>query len=333
MTQTRPGNYYETLKVSPEATIEAIRSAFDNLKKVYGEKSSAVYSIYSEEERRGLMERITAAYQTLMDPEKRRMYDAALASGTETFGEIGLSCMNGKGPGEAPEVAELREEIRYDIRLREPLAVMDTGSPAICEEYRALYVKLEQINRANGRKSVLSITSAREGEGKTTTAVNLAYVIASGFGKKVLLIEGDLKKPGMADLFEVEGKAVGLVDILEGKEEFNSCLCRLKDTNLYVVLAGQAASNSSELLAMPLLNELLLELRKRFDYILIDSPPVLPFADMTVLSGLVDGLVFVVRAGKTSRNLVRTAVKEMGGANIIGMVLNGADAAPGSYSY
>ncbi len=331
MTDIKMENYYETLKITPEASQEVIRDAFENLRKVYGDRSSAVYSIYSEEDRKRLMDRIARAYQVLVDPAKRRSYDAALASGSETFGDIGSS---GTLPlSEAPELEELREETRYDIKLRGPLGVMDTTKPVVCEEYRALYARLEQINRARGRKKVISITSAGIGEGKTTTAVNLAYVIARGFGRKVLLIEGDLKKPGLSQFFHVEERAPGLVDILTGEAEFNSCLSRLDNTGLYMVLAGRAVDNSSEILALPGFSTLLTALRDRFDYILIDSPPVLPFADMTVLGGIVDGIVFVVRAGKTPRHLVRTAIKDLGEAGVMGMVLNDSDSAPGSHTY
>jgi len=332
MRQIKAVNHYETLKVSPDAKEQAIKEAFENLKKVYGEESSAVYSLYSQEERKAMMERIEAAYEALIDPKKRRIYDSALASGAETFSDIACYKASDASFGEAPELTELRNDIRYDIKLKKPLVVMDASMQVICEQYRGLYTKLEQINKTGGRKIVLSVTSAQEGDGKTTTAMNLAYVIARGFGKKVLLIEGDLKRPNMAGFFQMVDKRGGLVDILKGESEFNSCLYRLEKTSLFMVMAGQATDNSSELLALPLFEKMLSGLRKRFDYIIIDSPSILPFADMTVLSDLVDGLLFVVRAGKTSRNLVRTAIKAMSNSNIIGMILNDSDIAPDSYS-
>jgi len=331
--QIKAVNHYETLKVSPDAKAQAIKEAFENLKKVYGEGSSAVYSLYSHEERKEMMASIEAAYEALKDPEQRRMYDSALASGAETFGDIACYKAGDTAFGEAPELTELRNDVRYDIKLKKPLAVMDASMQALCEQYRGLYTKLEQINKTSGRKTVISITSAQKGDGKTTTAMNLAYVIARGFGKKVLLIEGDLKRPNMVNFFQMVEKSCGLVDILKGESEFNSCLYRLEKTSLFMMMAGEATDNSSELLALPLFEKMLSSLRRRFDYIIIDSPSILPFADMTVLSGLVDGLVFVVRAGKTPRNFVRTAIDAMSNSNIIGIVLNDSDIALNSYSY
>jgi len=332
MRKIKAVNYYETLNVAPNATEQVLREALDRLKKVYGGESTAVYSLYSQEDRKEMMVRIERAYEVLMDPEKRKMYDSALASGAEMYGDIEYYKSGNLSFNEAPELTELRNDIRYDIKLRKPLVVMETSKQVVCEQYRTLYTRLEQINRTSGRKNVFAITSAQDGDGKTTTAMNLSYIMAKGFGKKVLLIGGDLKKPGLSDFFQLVEKTGGLVDILKNEKDFNSCLYRLEETSLFMIMAGKTADNSSELLALPVFEKMLYGLRKRFDYIIIDSPSILPFADMTVLSDLVDGLLFVVRAGKTPRNLVTTAIQTMSNSHIIGMILNDSDVAYDSYS-
>jgi capsular exopolysaccharide synthesis family protein len=173
----------------------------------------------------------------------------------------------------------------------------------------------------NESHKLLAISSAVKGEGKTITSLNLATVIAKDFGQKVLLIDGDLKKPDLHSYLHQVGKK-GLVDILLGKAALEDCMIPFLFENLFVLPVGTRYENSSRLLNMPKMGETLAQLAKEFDYVIIDTPPVLPLADMNIFSNLVDGILLVVRAGKTPRDLVRKAKESLPSQKVLGIILN-----------
>lgn len=196
-------------------------------------------------------------------------------------------------------------------------------SPEVLEQFRLLYARLERIHKAERRK-IFSLTSAVKGEGKTFVAVHLAMTIAMEFGKKTLLMDLDCKKSAMRKL---EGKEndqhVGWVDIIQKKADIHEALIPLSTDRFFLLPVGRVNRFSSSSLITSLgTSNLLRHLREQFDYIITDAPPILPLADVKFLEDLVDGVVLVVRAGETTKDMAAKALKNLGREKVIGLVLN-----------
>jgi len=192
--------------------------------------------------------------------------------------------------------------------------------PVITEQYRLLRSKLSSLN-SNHNNKVIALTSTQKGEGKSTTSVNLAIVMAKDTKKNVLLIDGDMRKPSIHTFFNYKVK-YGLVDILLKRTNIGSAIVSSGIKNLTLLLGGEAVGNPSDLITSPLLRELIEILKTKFDYIIIDSPPIIPFADMNILADIVDSILLVVKAETTPKKMVLEALKSLNKENVIGVVLN-----------
>ncbi len=191
---------------------------------------------------------------------------------------------------------------------------------AICEAYRSLRTAL-LLSSADELKAV-AVTSAEPSEGKTVTVSNLGVVLAQ-LERRVLIIDADLRKPRQHKVFKLTNR-LGLVNYLTSRVDLDNIVRPTEVPNLFVCTAGPIPPNPSELLAADRLRELLETVKSRFDFVLLDSPPVLPVADAIILGSLVDGLVICARAGV----LLREDAKHCGerlryaGLRIFGTVLN-----------
>ena len=203
---------------------------------------------------------------------------------------------------------------------KSPLIVDNHARSVRAEAFRQLRTNLQFIDAARP-VGVLVVTSSIANEGKSTTAINLA-VSFSDSGRRVLLIEADLRRPRVAEYLDLEG-AVGLTNVLVGQAAIDDVLQPWGRGGLTVLPSGTIPPNPSELMGSPLMAELIIQLRKSFDMIIIDTPPVLPVTDAAVASRLVDGVVVVVRYGKTTRNQVSTALRSLTAvdARVLGTVL------------
>ena len=203
---------------------------------------------------------------------------------------------------------------------KSPLIVDNHARSVRAEAFRQLRTNLQFIDAARP-VGVLVVTSSIANEGKSTTAINLA-VSFSDSGRRVLLIEADLRRPRVAEYLGLEG-AVGLTNVLVGQAAIDDVLQPWGRGGLTVLPSGTIPPNPSELMGSPLMAELIIQLRKSFDMIIIDTPPVLPVTDAAVASRLVDGVVVVVRYGKTTRNQVSTALRSLAAvdARVLGTVL------------
>lgn len=212
--------------------------------------------------------------------------------------------------------------IAYDPSVpRTPLiSALDRHNPR-SESFRILRTNLQfiEIDRLS---KVFVVTSALPGEGKTTTAANLAIAMAQS-GKQVGLIEGDLRRPRISEYVGAE-KSVGLTTVLLGRLALDQALQPVLTPGLEVLASGGLPPNPSEVLQTKAMSEFIGELRLRFDVVIIDSPPLLPVTDAALLASISDGVILVVRRGKTSREQVRTAVERIDsvGSRILGVVLN-----------
>jgi polysaccharide biosynthesis transport protein len=206
----------------------------------------------------------------------------------------------------------------------------DTRSP-IAEAYRAFRTSL-LLASANSPK-VIVITSSFAREGKTTTSVNLATVLAQ-MGKPVLLIDADLRRPRLQKVFPAK-LGGGLVNYLAANIPLDDIIQPTEVPNLSLVLSGPTPPNPSELLASERMKHLIEEVRARFAYVIFDSPPVLAVTDAVVLAARADGVVLCVHGGQTPRELVQRSSERLRQANVpvLGAILNNLDLNQYGYTY
>jgi capsular exopolysaccharide synthesis family protein len=176
------------------------------------------------------------------------------------------------------------------------------------------------------------VTSAVASEGKSATATNLAVVMAQ-LGRRVLLVDADLRKPRLHEVLKVSNR-FGLVSYLTGGSDFDSLVCRTQVPQLSVIPSGPTPPNPSELLSSDRMRDLVAAARSRFDFVVIDTPPLLPVTDATLVGDLVDGVTLCMRAGKLTRDEARSCMNRlrMAGIKVLGVVLNRHLASQGGYS-
>jgi capsular exopolysaccharide synthesis family protein len=216
--------------------------------------------------------------------------------------------------------------------LTHPL-ITQSAQSARSEAFRSLRTNLQFVDAASHPRSIV-LTSSLPNEGKTTTTANLAITLAAG-GAKVCVVEGDLRRPRLLAYMGLEG-AVGLTSVLIGHAALDDVLQSFGEHKVTVLGAGPIPPNPSELLGSPAMREVLRDLERRFDYVIIDAPPVLPVTDAVVLSTVADGVVIVVGAGATKREQLSRSVAALGAvkANLLGLVLNKvARKGPDAYTY
>lgn len=194
------------------------------------------------------------------------------------------------------------------------------------EQYRALRHIVEQKRRTDNL-TVIAVSSPGGGDGKTTTAVNLAGALAQAPDARVLLIEADLRRPSIGPLLGLyDPGAPGLVHaILDPGLSLVLVVQPLPTFNLSVVVAGQTPPSPYEVLKSPRLAELLDEARRDYDYVVLDTPPMVPVQDCRLLARLVDGFVLVVAAHHTPRPMLEAALDIIDPTRLIGLVFNGYD--------
>jgi capsular exopolysaccharide synthesis family protein len=240
----------------------------------------------------------------------------------------------GYGYGEAPEPATPR--VRAGKAARSAWLEKKKGVPAqpsqielvpheqprtlISEAYRSLRTAL-LLSSARELK-LIAVTSAVAGEGKTATASNLAVVLAQ-LGRQVLIVDGDLRKPRLHQVFHVSNR-FGLVNHLTAAADPETVVLPTEIPNLWVTPSGPIPPNPSELLSSDRMRDWLKTMRSRFDYVVVDTPPTLAVTDATILGMLVDGVVLTLRSGKVTREEARLCRDRLrqAGIKILGAVLN-----------
>ena len=188
------------------------------------------------------------------------------------------------------------------------------------EQFRTLRSRLYRI-RENQPLQTILISSAIPAEGKTLVATNLAYALIRQQGCRVLLIDADIRSPRIHTLLGAP-QTPGLADYLQGDLSEVEIVQRGRDEGLCFIPAGKHVTHPSELISSNRMKQFLERMKPLFDWVIIDSPPALPVADASVLGGLCDGVLFVVRAGFTPSEASQKACQELHDAHIIGVVLN-----------
>jgi capsular exopolysaccharide synthesis family protein len=213
---------------------------------------------------------------------------------------------------------------RSSVALRE--------STPWAEAFRVLRTNLQFVN-VDHRDRLFVVSSSVPDEGKTTVVVNLAITLALA-GQRVVLVECDLRRPRVAERLELDD-GVGTTTVLIGQVSLDQALQKHTDTGLTVLTAGRRPPNPSELLQSHAMGELIRELRERFDIVLIDAPPLLPVTDAALLAAQSDGLIMVVRHGRTSRDQLSTALNRVDTVDgeCVGVVINMSPQSGRGYGY
>ena len=210
-------------------------------------------------------------------------------------------------------------------------SILDDPKSYYAEAFRTIKTNIK-YSSADKHKKVLLITSTEAGEGKSTISSNLALSLSQD-NKKVIIIDGDLRKPSVHKQFKISG-SVGLTELLIGEKSINDIKHKI-NPYLDVITSGHIPPNPAELLASEEMEKLIEKLREEYDYVIIDTNPIGLVADAQILSSKVDGVILVARYEKTKKeNLLscKKMIDQVGGSTI-GVVLNGIDEKRGKYYY
>ena len=192
------------------------------------------------------------------------------------------------------------------------------------EQFRKLRTVLKVHHLGNDLRSVL-VTSLAPSEGKTTVSLNLAATVARGLDESVVLIDADLRKRGLTSLLGLKNTP-GLSEVLEGKAKIKDTFIQTEIKGLNIIPAGINSSSPAELVESQRMKNVLriLGTVSKFSYIIIDSPPLIATSEAIILSHNADGVILVVMAEKTRRDIVKRELSSLNQAKVLGVVLNGA---------
>jgi succinoglycan biosynthesis transport protein ExoP len=211
-------------------------------------------------------------------------------------------------------------------------AALKNPEGAVAEAYRVLRTNLLFSTAADGSRALL-VTSPNPGEGKTTTAANLAGSLALN-GAKVLVVDADLRRPTLHQHFGIQ-RAPGLSDLIVGKFQPSDVIQGSRLRGVHVIPCGYVPPNPAELLGSHTMREIVKALKTRYEWVIIDTPPILAMADTPVLCPYVDGVVLVVAAEVSGRPGLQRALDQITsvGGKLLGVVLNKVDLRRNSYYY
>jgi capsular exopolysaccharide synthesis family protein len=214
---------------------------------------------------------------------------------------------------------------------RKLVTLGDQDGPA-AEAFRFLGVRLRHMRRERTLKKLL-ITSTIPQEGKSLVAANLACTLSLRSQQRTLLLEGDLRRPSLTELFGLRGKT-GLCEWLREESDLGGSMYQLPNPRIWVLPAGSSSGNYLELLQSGRITKLAEEVGEAFDWVIIDTPPVLPLADTSIWSRLADGILLVTRQGKTEKRQLKKGLDAIETQKLIGAVLNSSSSpAHGDYYY
>lgn len=217
------------------------------------------------------------------------------------------------------------------VAVAPELVAMWYPRSAVAEQYRVAATRLGLI-AGKQKSTVVCMSSALMGEGKTSTALNMAYVLSRDLNRKTVLVDCDLKRPTVRAYTGMESTE-GLTEVLLGHKTLDECLEYHEQLGIWVLSAGIEVTGTTALTHVDRLSELIHGLRERFEYIVLDSPPLLPVAEAMLIVRMADVVVHVIRARSTPRDVVTNAIKMIGQERAVAVVLNGVEAKDTPYSY
>ena len=270
-----------------------------------------------------------ACISDVLDNRIHSSEDILNATGIGTVSVLPLITENNSAHGGGGRAQNLRGKPDHCV----PKFLLERPNSAEAEAVRALYTTV-MLSQAGMVPRVLLVVSGFAGEGKTTVASNLALALAQR--GPTCLADADLRKSGVSHTFGFQSRA-GLADLLSGSAALEDVIKQVPDVaNLTILPSGRTHQNAGELMVEETVFRVLTELRSLFHFVVLDSPPILPYTDGRVLSTLVDGLIFVGRNGMTTRAAMTRSMEvlaEIHAAPILGVVLNAADSTISDYEY
>ena len=214
------------------------------------------------------------------------------------------------------------QSLQVSVPAESRLVCLTDNQSLAAEKFRFVGITLQHLRRERPLKKVL-ITSTIPQEGKTTVSANLACALARRTQQRTLLVEGDVRRPSLSQMFGLE-RMPGICECLQGKRDLMTSIYHLEGPGLWFLPAGSAPENPLELLQSGKLSALMDRLTGWFDWIVIDSPPVMPLADTSVWMRLTDGILLVARQGITEKRQLQRGLEALEPKKVIGALLNGS---------
>ncbi len=234
-------------------------------------------------------------------------------------------------PQERPAIFDQFQMLRVSAPAQGRLVSVSDKESAAAEAFRLLAVRLRHLRRDRALRRIL-ITSSIPQEGKSTCSANLACSLALRAQQRTLLLEGDIRRPSLAPMFGLAPRP-GLSEWLRESREMKDSIYFLEGPGLWFMPAGSSSANPLELLQSAKLSMLMDQLSELFDWVVVDSPPVLPLADTSVWSRLCDGILLVTRQGTSEKRQLQRGVEAIEPQKLIGAILNSSHSAPHSDYY
>jgi capsular exopolysaccharide synthesis family protein len=229
------------------------------------------------------------------------------------------------------EVFERFPSLEISLTLQSRLVCLTDKEGPTAEAIRLLGVRLRDLRRTRTLKKVL-ITSTIPQEGKSTISANLACALAQAPDEKTLLIEGDLRRPSLMQMFGIE-RARGISECVSEEGRKLTGIYHLENAGCWILPAGRSPTNPLELLQSQRMHAFMEQLTEYFDWIIIDSPPVLPLADTSIWMRMADGVLLVTRQGTTQKHQLQKGLEALDQKKLLGAILNGAMASAYSGYY
>ncbi|MBZ5688624.1 MAG: CpsD/CapB family tyrosine-protein kinase [Acidobacteriia bacterium] len=260
-----------------------------------------------------------------------RLFDALQRSGVEQTGveypdTVSVATQVFEMPTKEEEAPSsslpVFPSVEVSLEASSRVVVLTEPETLAAEKFRFLGVRMRQLQQTRPVKKVL-VTSTIAEEGKSLVSANLACVLASRKRHRVLLIDGDLRRPVLADKFGL-GRLSGLAEWLQGESQTVSNIYHLAEPDFWLMPAGHPPANPLELMQSGRLASLMAQVTNLFDWIIVDSPPLLPLADTSVWARLTDGALLVVREGIAEKDPLKRALESLKKADLLGVVLNGS---------
>ncbi|HVN81542.1 MAG TPA: CpsD/CapB family tyrosine-protein kinase [Terriglobia bacterium] len=241
-------------------------------------------------------------------------FQGHIFSRARTTGKDGVERVEGVATHQDNELSEIKSLISPQLVLNLPL------NSVACEQYRGLKAKLFDIRQKGPLKTIL-VTSTAASEGKTLNSLNLALTLSGEIDQKVLLIDTDLRKPSVHKILGLDGH-IGLADFLKGTVSIDEGILKTHIPNFSVVAGGAIPHNPTELLNTELMRRFLASATEQYDWLVLDSPPLLAVADSVVLSSLTDGVLVVVKGKGTHADMLKKGLELLRGRNLLGFIFN-----------
>jgi len=295
---------------------------FDALRRAEDERRGVTTSAHLTA--RELLERAERQARIQRDSESRRatIVETTLTGGNakQLAARTSLGDSSRRKPEQIPtvpaEIQTLHVTPPFHNRL---VALSDPSSPA-AEAFRLVCVRLRDLRKDRPLTSLL-ISSTSPQEGKSLIAVNLACTLAAASRQNVLLLEGDMRRPSQREIFQLNPMP-GLCEYFRGERSLKDSIYRFEEAGIWFLPAGRAQGNSPELIQFAQLSAMAAQLSQWFDWIVIDSPPILPLADTSVWEKMADGLLLVARRGITSKRKLKRGAEAVDQKKLIGTILN-----------